>query len=40
MVRDGEKGPVVIEMVTRRVQTRMEANAPAPKSGWSLPGVW
>ena len=23
-MRDGEKGPVAIEMVTRRVQTRME----------------
>ena len=36
-MRDGEKGPVAIEMVTRRVQTRRNANGPAPKSGWSSP---
>jgi hypothetical protein len=26
-VRDGEKGPVGIELVKRRVQTRLERNA-------------
>jgi len=31
MVRDGEKGPVVIEMVKRRVQTRMEGKCTGPK---------
>src|SRR5262245_21206128 len=29
-VRDGEKGPVAIEMVTRRVQTRMERKRTGP----------
>ena len=29
-VRDGEKGPVGIEMVTRRVQTRLERNRTGP----------
>src|ERR1043166_2845085 len=29
-VRDGEKGPVVIEMVTRRVQTRIERKRTGP----------
>src|SRR5574341_627654 len=29
-VRDGEKGPVGIEMVTRRVQTRLERKRPGP----------
>ena len=34
-VRDGEKGPVGIEMVTRRVQTRLERKRTGdPKSGW------
>src|SRR5207245_3834338 len=30
-VRDGEKGPVAIEMVTRRVQTRMERKRTGPQ---------
>ena len=30
MVRDGEKGPVAIEMVTRRVQTRLERKRTGP----------
>src|SRR5712691_8208325 len=30
-VRDGEKGPVEIEMVTRRVQTRLERKRTGPK---------
>jgi len=30
-VREGEKGPVVIEMVKRRVQTRMEGKCTGPK---------
>ena len=30
-MRDGEKGPVVIEMVKRRVQTRMEGKCTGPK---------
>jgi hypothetical protein len=30
-VRDGEKGPVAIEMVTRRVQTRMERKRTGPE---------
>jgi SRSO17 transposase len=30
IVRDGEKGPVAIEMVTRRVQTRMECKRTGP----------
>ena len=30
-VRDGEKGPVAIEMVTRRVQTRMEHKRTGPE---------
>ena len=30
MVRDGEKGPVAIEMVKRRVQTRMERQRTGP----------
>jgi hypothetical protein len=30
-VRDGEKGPVEIEMVTRRVQTRMERKRTGPQ---------
>src|SRR2546425_2304651 len=29
-VRDGEKGPVAIEMVTRRVQTRLERKRTGP----------
>jgi hypothetical protein len=29
-VRDGEKGPVAIELVTRRVQTRMERKRTGP----------
>jgi hypothetical protein len=29
-VRDGEKGPVAIEMVTRRVQTRIERKRTGP----------
>ena len=29
-VRDGEKGPVEIEMVTRRVQTRLERKRTGP----------
>jgi hypothetical protein len=31
MVRDGEKGPVEIEMVTRRVQTRLERKRTGPE---------
>ena len=31
MVRDGEKGPVAIEMVTRRVQTRLERKRTGPE---------
>jgi len=31
MVRDGEKGPVRIEMVTRRVQTRLERKRTGPE---------
>jgi SRSO17 transposase len=30
-VRDGEKGPVAIEMVKRRVQTRLERKRPGPE---------
>ena len=30
-VRDGEKGPVEIEMVTRRVQTRLERKRTGPE---------
>src|SRR5207302_4074638 len=30
-VRDGEKGPVAIEMVTRRVQTRLERKRMGPE---------
>ena len=30
-VRDGEKGPVAIEMVKRRVQTRMERKRTGPE---------
>src|SRR5216684_2103940 len=30
-VRDGEKGPVAIEMVRRRVQTRLERKRPGPE---------
>ena len=30
-VRDGEKGPVVIEMVRRRVQTRLERKRTGPE---------
>ena len=30
-VRDGEKGPVEIEIVRRRVQTRMERKRPGPE---------
>jgi hypothetical protein len=30
-VRDGEKGPVAIEMVKRRVQTRRERKRPGPE---------
>ena len=30
-VRDGEKGPVEIELVTRRVQTRLERKRPGPE---------
>ena len=30
-VRDGEKGPVAIEMVTRRVQTRLERKRTGPE---------
>src|SRR5215471_16440729 len=30
-VRDGEKGPVGIEMVTRRVQTRLERKRTGPE---------
>jgi hypothetical protein len=29
-VRDGEKGPVAIELVTRRVQTRLERKRTGP----------
>jgi hypothetical protein len=29
-VRDGEKGPVEIEMITRRVQTRLERKRTGP----------
>jgi SRSO17 transposase len=32
-VRDGEKGPVEIEMVTRRVQTRLERKRLGPEEG-------
>jgi hypothetical protein len=31
MVRDGEKGPVEIELVTRRVQTRLERKRTGPQ---------
>ena len=31
MVRDGEKGPVGIEMITRRVQTRLERKRTGPE---------
>jgi hypothetical protein len=31
MVRDGEKGPVAIEMVKRRVQTRIEHKRTGPQ---------
>jgi hypothetical protein len=34
-VRDGEKGPVAIEMVTRRVQTRIERKRTGPEE-WLL----
>jgi hypothetical protein len=30
-VRDGEKGPVAIEMVTRRIQTRLERKRTGPE---------
>src|SRR5437870_13749300 len=30
-VRDGEKGPVAVEMVRRRVQTRIERKRPGPE---------
>ena len=30
-MRDGEKGPVAIEMVTRRVQTRLERKRTGPE---------
>src|SRR4029453_6170107 len=38
-VRDREKGPVEIEMVTQRVQTRLERNGQGPTSGWWSPVV-
>jgi SRSO17 transposase len=33
-VRDGEKGPVAIEMVKRRVQTRIERKRTGPEEWW------
>src|SRR5215510_4019732 len=38
-VRDGEKGPVGIEMVTRRVQTRLERKRTGPKE-WLVVTRW
>jgi len=35
-VRDGEKGPVEIEMVTRRVQTRLERKRTGPHEGLGI----
>ena len=38
-VRDGEKGPVEIEIVRRRVQTRMARKRTVPRNGSSSPGM-
>ena len=35
-MRDGEKGPVEIEMVTRRVQTRLERKRTGPHEGLGI----
>jgi len=35
-VRDGEKGPVVIELVKRRVQTRIERTRTGPTEWWVI----